>query len=71
MLSEETLAQYRKMSISERLQLTLDAMRRDWPYLVVDPENWTTGLGRISPLTCRYFGRCTDARQAEAVSAVV
>lgn len=39
MLSEETLAMYRKMSISERLQLTLDAMRRDWPYLLAGPPD--------------------------------
>ena len=38
MLSEETLQLYRKMSIGERLALTMQAMRRDWPYLLAGPE---------------------------------
>ena len=38
MLSKETLERYRKMSISERLELTMQMMRRDWPYLLAGPE---------------------------------
>jgi hypothetical protein len=39
MLSEETLERYRKMSISERLDLTMQMMRHDWPYLLAGPED--------------------------------
>lgn len=38
MLSQETLERYRSMSISERLDLTMQMMRRDWPYLLEGPE---------------------------------
>ena len=33
MLSQETLELYRKMSVSERLDLTFQMMRHDWPYM--------------------------------------
>ncbi len=39
MLSQDTLERYRKMSIGERLDLTMQAMRRDWPYLLEGPED--------------------------------
>jgi hypothetical protein len=35
MLSEETLEQYRKMTIGERLELTFKAMRENTPYIFV------------------------------------
>lgn len=39
MLSDETLERYRKMTVSERLAMTLQMMRRDWPYLLAGPED--------------------------------
>lgn len=39
MLSPETLETYRRMTVSERLALTFEAMRRDWPYLLAGPED--------------------------------
>ena len=35
MLSEETLEQYRKMTIGERLELTFKAIRENTPYIFV------------------------------------
>jgi len=38
MLSKERLEQYRKMTPGERLTLTLDAMRSNFPYLYYGPD---------------------------------
>lgn len=39
MLSLETLEAYRRMTPSERLALSLQAMREDWPYLLAGPPD--------------------------------
>jgi len=39
MLSEETLEQYRKMTIGERMELTLRAIRENTPYLFAGPSD--------------------------------
>jgi hypothetical protein len=39
MLSQETLEQYRRMTPSQRLALTLQAMRESWPYLFKGPKD--------------------------------
>jgi hypothetical protein len=39
MLSKETLEAYRRMTASERLALTLQALRAAQPYLLVGPED--------------------------------
>jgi hypothetical protein len=37
MLSKETLDHYRRMTLDERLQLTLDMIRENTPYLLMGP----------------------------------
>ena len=39
MLSRETLEQYRRMTPGERLELTLDMIRENMPYLLQGPPD--------------------------------
>lgn len=42
MLSKETIEQYRKMTPSERLKLTLEMIEEGWKYMNVGPPELVT-----------------------------
>ena len=64
MLSEETLQRYRRMTVGERLALTLQMMRHDWPYLLAGPED-------VVQRKFDLINRENDARNQNIVEALV